>query len=126
MSAGPRLHARLTTYTGMSALVGTRVFPLLMPQNVTLPAITYQRISGTAQHGSSNIREARYQINIWGATYASVQGIATVVRAALEEWTAGDAGVLIRMVRIVNEQDDYEDDSRTFRTIIDVILHLDE
>lgn len=126
MSAGAKIYTQLTTYTGMSALVSTRVYPLLMPQNVTLPAITYQRISGTGQHGSSNIREARYQINIWGGTFAAVQAIATVVRAALEEWTSGGAGAMIRMARIVNELDDYEDDSRTFRTIIDVILHLDE
>ena len=33
------------TYTGGSALIGTRCYPQRLPEGVTLPAMTYQRIS---------------------------------------------------------------------------------
>lgn len=126
MSAGARLHTRLSTHAGTAALVSTRVYPVILPQNVTMPAIAYQRISGTAQNGTTQIREARYQISCWGSTFASAQSVATQVRAALEEWSIGGSGVYVRMARVVNEQDDWEEDTRSYRTIIDVILHINE
>lgn len=127
MSAGARLHTRLSTHAGTAALVSARVYPVILPQNVVLPAIAYQRISGTEQNGSTSIREARYQINCWGATFASAQSVAAQVRDALEEWSINSgSGVFVRMARIVNEQDDWEEDTRSYRTIIDVILHINE
>lgn len=126
MSAGARLHSRLTTHAGTSALVGTRVYPVIAPQNAQYPCIVYQRISGTEQMGTTQIREARYQLSCWGETFASAQAVATQVRAALEEWSIYGGGVFVRMARIVNEGDDYEPDERIFRTLIDVMLTINE
>lgn len=127
MSAGIRLHSRLTTHAGTAGLVSTRVYPVIAPQNVVYPCIVYQRISGTEQNGTTSIREARYQISCWGATFANAQSVAAQVRAALEEWSVfGGSGVFVRMARVVNEQDDFEPDERIFRTIVDVMLHINE
>lgn len=126
MSAGARLYTRLTTHTGTAALVGTRVYNTLAPQNAQYPCIVFQRISGTEQRGTTSIRDARYQVSVWGETTASVQAVAAQVRAALEEWSIYGGGVFVRMARIVNEGDDYEPDERVYRTLIDVMLTIDE
>lgn len=128
MSAGARIYTRLTTHSGTAALVGTRVYPVIAPQNAQYPCIVYQRISGTEQMGTTQIREARYQLSCWGETFASAQAVATQVRVALEEWSiyGGGGGVFVRMARIVNEGDDYEPDERIFRTLIDVMLTINE
>jgi hypothetical protein len=39
------LRARLIGQSGLTALVSTRVYPLGLPQNPTLPAITYALVS---------------------------------------------------------------------------------
>ena len=44
------LYAHLVGSAGVTALVATRVYPLLVPQDATLPAIAYQRISGPRDH----------------------------------------------------------------------------
>jgi len=123
MSAGARLKTRLTTHAGTAALVGTRVYPMKLPQNSTYPAIVYQRISGAERLGSTKLREARYQLSCWGATYASGQALAAQVRDALEGWGVGGA---VPMSRIVNENDDYEPDDDVYRVILDAMLHLFE
>ncbi len=126
MSADSKLYTRMANYSGISTLVGTRIYPLILPQNVTFPAVVYQRISGTAQNGTTSIREARYQLSCWSATFSGTKALADQVRGAMEEWSSGGTGTLVRMCRVVNELDDYEPDEKVYRTIIDVILHIDE
>lgn len=126
MSAGLRLHSRLTSHTGTAALVATRVYPVIAPQDAVYPCVVYQRVSGTEQRGSTSMREARYQVSAWAESFAGAQALATQIRAALEEWSVYGGGVFVRMARIVNEIDDWEPDERLYRTIIDVILTIDE
>jgi hypothetical protein len=108
---------------GVTAIVGTRIYPLKLPQNPTYEAISYQRISNTGQDGTSTLRQSRWQFNCWAATYGDGQTLATAVKAALEEYInlLGIPG--INMARVVNELDDWDEDSEVYRVMIDVILH---
>ena len=45
MSLETGIYSVLTSDGTVSGLVGTRVYPDIMPQGVTYPAITYQRVS---------------------------------------------------------------------------------
>jgi hypothetical protein len=47
------LRAVLIAHPDVAALAGGRIYPLILPQNPTLPAIAYQRISNLADstHG---------------------------------------------------------------------------
>ena len=76
MSAGVVLYDRLTTHGGTSALISTRCYPTLMPQAPTLPAVVYQRISGTETYGNTSVRDARYQVSCWATTYAGAHALA--------------------------------------------------
>lgn len=118
MTTGTTVYSRLTSYSGISALVGTRVYPLNLPQKPTYEAITYQRISNGPQNGSTTIRESRWQISCWAETYAEAHALAVQVKTALEEWTANG----IKMAYVVNEIDDYDDEAEVYRTLVDVIL----
>lgn len=108
--------------SGVTAIVGSRTYPMLLPQNPTYPAITYGRISNTGTNGSTALKETRYQIDCWAATYAGTQTLAAAVKAALEEHTDTDQTPGIKMSRVVNEIDDYDSDAEVYRTIVDVIL----
>lgn len=119
MSVSTDLRAGLAAATGVTALVSTRIYPVFLPQHPTYPAISYQRISSSGQDGTSNRKLSRWQINCWASTYAGAQALAAAVKAALEEYHSGD----IAWARVENESDDYDDDVKTYRIILDVMLH---
>lgn len=123
MTIANLLYSRLSTETGVAALVSTRVYPVLMPQSPTLPAISYQRISNTEQDGTSTLRVTRYQVDCWDDDYAGVQTLADAVRGALEEWTDTNQSPAVKMTRVVGEIDDYESETGLYRVSIDVMCN---
>lgn len=123
MTIGALLRSALVDNAGVVAIVGQRVYPVLLPQNPTYPAISYERISSTGQDGTSNRKESRYQINCWARTYAGVVSLSAAVKVALEEYHDADQTPGISWVRVVNELDDYDSEVDVFRIIVDVILH---
>ena len=123
MSIDVLLYSALANNSGVSALVGTRIYPLILPKNKpTYPAITYQRISNTATNGSTALRESRWQVNCWGATYTAAHGLAVAAKAALEEHKDTNQTPGIKQSYVVNEIDDYDDQTKVYRVIVDVIL----
>lgn len=114
--------AALSGNSGITNLVNTRIYPLKLPQPPTYEAISYQRISNTEQVGTTALRESRWQINCWAETYGETQVLAAAVKAALEEFTDTNQVPRIKMSRVVNETDDYDDSAKVYRTIVDVML----
>ena len=72
------------------AALGSRVYPLVLPQNVTYPAAVYQRISAarTSAFGrDSTATEATIQVDVYGelsSGYGSFHALTEAVRAALQ------------------------------------------
>ena len=59
------IYYKLANTAAVSAIVGTRIYPLTLPQTPTLPALTYQLItpmSIIAHDGKSGTAQCRYQI----------------------------------------------------------------
>lgn len=118
MTIGTLVKSALTGNSGVSALVSTRVYPLQLPQKPTYEAITYQRISNGPQNGSTAIRDSRWQISCWAEEYGEAHVLAVAVKTAFEDLTDDS----IKMAYVVNELDDYDDEAKAYRTIVDVIL----
>lgn len=113
---------RLETYAGLSALVGTRIYPRELPHTPTYPALTYQRI-GSSGASTNGLRETRFQINCWGTSESSVDAVAAQVKAALEEWDAVDGSFEARSARIDGEIDLPVDDlTKADGIAIDVLM----
>ena len=89
MSIEPGLYAHLSAAAGVSALVGTRIYPDRLPEAAALPAITYQRVSTVAQQGIGGLAElasARVQITAWAdgpGRYSAAKEIAGAVVQSL-------------------------------------------
>jgi hypothetical protein len=82
------LAAFLAANAGISALVSTRVYKNKLPQTVTMPALTFQRIDGPRllthdTSGKTGTASPRFQFSAWGASYSSAKGVTDAVRAAL-------------------------------------------
>ena len=97
---------------GLSALVGNKVFALVIPQGTKLPCITFQRIGGMPANtlsGHSGLDEIDLQIDVWARDYDEAKAIAKAVRAAMPP-----SGPRFS-AHLIEDQDLYEDGTNYFR-----------
>ena len=117
------LPAALGTDVTLAALVGSRIYPLVRPQNCALPAITYQRISAprvTSHTGDSGLLNPRYQFSCWSDSYLEAREMAE----RLEVLFGGASGLFAgeQASFVDNDLDDSDPEVREFRAIVDVIF----
>lgn len=129
----PAVVAHLKAYAGLSALVGSRIYPLTMPQDATLPCVTYQRVSGirhSAMGQDTGLATVRLSFSCWAATYASAKAVAKQLRLALQRCasTIGSGANTATGVAsfIETDIDDYEPDTGYYRVILDFRISHDE
>lgn len=127
MTLEQALYSYLSGYAGLTALVGTRIYPVTMPQGVTYPAVTYRKVSGLAEYVLGQhvpeLYNPRYQFDAWGTSYSSVKSVAEQIKAALGGYSGlmgGASGVRVIGSWIVNEIDLYESDTGVYHTAVDV------
>lgn len=111
------VYAVLDAHAGLQALVGERIYAILMPQDPTLPAVTFQRVSAERQAlmadgGGSGVERARIRVQAWATTLASAQAIAEQARLAMK--TAGT----FEAVHLV-ENDDFQSDPLLYQVTTD-------
>lgn len=133
---------RLTTYSGLSALIGTRAYPLRLPQQPTaaaaaaaLPAVTYRVVSAERFSAMGYVDKpdvgTRLQVDVWSDTaYHATRGmkqVAKQVRAALTRWNGTYAGVVILDTYFEVEVEYYEPEvDATHRVAIDFRVFYEE
>jgi hypothetical protein len=121
-TVGELIYTQLAADSGVSTLVGTRIYPRRLPQSPSVPAITYQRISSSPQMGTTALRRSRYQLNCWDLTDDGVQALADAAKSAMEEYTDTDQTPGIKMAEVINEIDTTDDETDMRRVIVDVML----
>ncbi len=109
------LFSYLKTYAGLTALVGTKIYPLQIPQNVNVPAVVYQLISQERMHslgGDKGMTSPSMQLTSYATTYNTAKNVAEQVRIALQNYTGTmGSGVTIQSVLMTSEFDGYESDT---------------
>lgn len=88
------LRAWLLEDAPLAGLVGTRIYPLLLPLNAATPAITYALVSDPLQQAPGHYRQ-RIQWSIWAeGTTSAMQGfpVARQVKEAIRAKVDGRAG----------------------------------
>jgi hypothetical protein len=82
-----RVYSLLANSSAIKRRVSTRIYPLVMPQDCQLPALTYQRISSDPVNhlgGYSNLENPHVMVNMWGQNYHEVKVMAEEVHEAME------------------------------------------
>lgn len=119
------LRARALAVAGVSSLIGTRAYPAKLPQNPTLPAITFARVSGPRDYthsGESGLAEGRVQFDCWATTYKGAKALAAALIAALSGYLGTSASVEVASVFVIGETDEYtpqEGDEGDWRVSVD-------
>ncbi len=90
MTVEATLYTQLSTYAGLTALVGTRISPPPAPVNAAYPLVTYQKIVSPRVHAMGvdpGLAESHFQVTVWGASFLDVVNVAEQVRKALQDFT---------------------------------------
>ena len=119
------IYKRLKNHSGLAALVSTRIYLLVAPQNATRPYIVFQRISTMRFQvfgGTVAGARPRYQFSIYADTAPELVTVSAQLRAAILAMT-GDT-VTLYETSFESERDDYEPETGLYRRDLDaMILH---
>lgn len=106
------LYSRLTATGAVTALCSTRIYPAKIPQEATLPAVAYQRISARrvrAHAAPTGLARVRVQVVCVARSYSEVKGLSAAVRRALEGVIGTVGGVGVQGSWLETDADEYGD-----------------
>ena len=112
------LESSAAVNTHFGATPATRITPGLLPQNPTLPAMTYRRIAGapvSSMDGLDTLDNGLYQLDVWASTQKAAREAADAARDAID--ASADLGSALLSVFT-----DYESDTRLHRVSMDISL----
>ena len=130
MDIGEALYGYLSTYAGLTALISTRLYPDILPQTPTYPAVTMQLISRVRDHlfhADSTMAKSRYQFSCFGLTRTSAKVVSKQIRLALQNYSGMMGGLVsVSAVEIDGEIDNYETDVKVYSTMLDFLIWHEE
>lgn len=118
MSFEADLKAHLQGASAISDIVGDRIFPLIVAQGESRPAVSYQVISidqvSSLAGRADTLRNIRVQIDLWSASHSTLLQLDAAVRARMDT-----AASTFRAVLAVGGLDDYEPQTKLYRRVLE-------
>jgi len=121
VTAEQALFELLSHDAAVSAIVGDRVYPVRLPDEVMLPAMVYMKVSCIryASHGGpSKLASSRFQLDCYSVDYLEAKRLALAAVSALHGKKGGD----IQAAFNENETDGFSADDGVFRVTADVLI----
>jgi hypothetical protein len=114
---------------GLQGLVGTELgvslFPVILPENQALPALTYQIVGGTASPTLTTRggQKVRVQFDAFGKTYLAAATLRESLIALLNGYTGTlVGGRVLQFADYIQSIDHFEFDARQFRCTCEFYL----
>lgn len=82
------LFLRLQNSAALTAIVANRVYNGPLPETATLPAITFEYVTGSPQNtfnGDTGASRNTYTISAWASTYAQAQQLRQAIQAEMRD-----------------------------------------
>ena len=117
----------------VSSIVGTRIYPMVAPQDAAYPLITYQAISDVehlVKPRVATLRLKRKRIQVDGyakgnGAYASIKSIEAAIKGAVYGFNSNVNSAVIES-RVLNTNDSKDEDEGITRVSIDVSVLYNE
>lgn len=127
MSIESGLYKKVTDNVGVAAIIGKRFYPMVLPQNVVLPAASYQPIGGESNYTigtkAAQVREPRFQISAWAVTSLASLELVRTIRTAIDHETGTWDDTAVRGAVFQGEPlTFYDEQAKVFQTILEIIL----
>ena len=125
--------AGIFDFMSLGLSVGERVYPLALPQDVTLPALTYQVISDVPTISHSTMQDnptytglmhgfTRVQFDCYGSTYDEAEALCDELQALAVGYRGYWGEVEVDSVLPDIRLDDLDEGPGLFRVICDLII----
>ena len=124
MTISTTLFTVLSSAAAVAALVGSRIYPVLLDQGAgvlpsSLPAITYQRISEIREGsfgGPNALPGTLIQVDSWASSFLGAEAVAEAVRKAIDGYQGTPAGGnQVQASILENQVDHYEAEVKIYR-----------
>lgn len=128
MKAEAITHALLIGAGAVTAIVGTRVFPVVLPEKQPTPAIVYEvvssvRIGAIDAYAPTHLARTRVQVNLLTVDHNVLRTLRDAVVAAMQFQRGAIGGATVHSVLLGNEgPDSFDDELRVFHRPIDFLL----
>lgn len=125
MRAEKVINTLLNAASGVTALVGARIYPLQLPQDSVLPALVYEHVVSTElttidAASAYALMQARIEVTVLAKDYATQKTLIEEVRKALNYQRGVVAGVSVAsIVRDTLGPDLRDDDLQVYSQAID-------
>ena len=113
MSAETEVYAALSGHVGLAAIVSTRIYPDVLPEKTTYPAVVFSRESTNPIRSISGHyfgADVSLQIGCWGKTRTEADSVGTQSEAAMLQ-----AGMVIK-----GKNAGFDPETELFATVIEV------
>ena len=128
MTIEAALYSYLSTYSGLTALTGTRIYPIMIAQEAVMPAVAYQLVDDLPVHSGGAdliVHAARFQFSCYGTSYLNACAVAAQIKAALQDYSGtmgGAGGVTVQRSFLEMTTDLYDEDMRRCGRACDFII----
>lgn len=116
----------LTDTTAISQIVGSRVFPVILPENAALPAIVFGRVSTNgaplSHDGSTGIVTSYFEITAIAKDVQIAKTLSTQIRKRFSGFTGKVDGFSIFRASVESESDEYDVETGTYQIPVEVYL----
>jgi hypothetical protein len=125
----PALRTLLLADPTVSSIVGTRVFPLRVPQGEKGDSIVYNRVSEDTEYnlvGPSHLSVTRVQVDAWSTRVDGARLLANAVQDILSGYRGTVASVPVQGAFLVGGREDWDGEAQMFRVSRDYNVHYQD
>ena len=119
------LYTYITSDATVTGLIGTRLYPLDLPQEPTAPAATYLRVSTNPLYthdGDAALDEVRIQIDSFDTTVLGAKTLAGAIRDRISGHNGDMEGTDVQSVFMDTEQDFGDPTTDLYRVSQDYLI----
>ncbi|MDD4986620.1 MAG: DUF3168 domain-containing protein [Dehalococcoidales bacterium] len=126
------LTTELIATTGITSLVGKRIYYLQAPQNVTKPYIVIEKLDSpeiSTHDGPSGLASPRFSFSAYAATYSEAKTISAALKTALDGYNStmgGTGGLAIDIPQRDDEWDNYDVELKLYEVISEYTIWYKE
>ena len=127
MNEGKALYTILTEDAGVSAIVGTRVYPQVAAQGAAFPFVVYVLQDNTpsdTKSGVSTLDEIRYDIVAAAETYTALSSLTERIRLALDRYSGTVSGIVVDSIQFTELDVDNDPATEPFVSSSEYILRI--
>ena len=127
MNEGKAIYTILTEDAGVSAVVGSRVYPQVAAQGAAFPFVVYVLQDNTpsdTKSGVSTLDEIRYDIVAAAETYSALSSLTERIRLALDRYSGTVSGIVVDSIQFTELDVDNDPATETFVSSSEYILRI--